>query len=139
MLAAMTLTAALCALTGILPSLLYRLLPFPVAVEPYTATHVLESLQLLAGTALAFVLLQRQLGGEPTVTLDTDGVWRAGGRWVVERLAPAVATTAVALEVAAGTVVNLRVGPMPRASGRPIGYAVLLAVAVVGLTLLVLR
>ena len=139
MLAAMTLTAALCALTGVLPSLLYRLLPFPVTVEPYTAAHVLESLQLLAGTALAFVLLQRQLGGEPTVTLDTDRVWRAAGRWVGERLAPAVAPAAVALEAAAGALVDLRVGPTPRASGRPIGYAVLLAVAVVGIALLVLR
>jgi len=139
MLAAMALTAALCALTGVVPSLLYALLPFPLAYEPYTAAHVLESLQLLAGTALAFVLLQRQLGGESTVTLDTDRVWRAAGRWVGERLAPAVATAAVALEAAAGALVELRVGPMPRASGRPIGYAVLLAVAVAGVALLALR
>jgi multicomponent Na+:H+ antiporter subunit D len=139
MLAAMTITAGLCALTGVVPSLLYGLLPFPVTIEPYTATHVLESLQLLAGTALAFVLLQRHLGGEPTVSLDTDRLWRAAGGWVIGRLAPALARAATALEEAATAMVSRPVGPIPRATGRPIGYAVLLAVAMIGVALLSLR
>jgi multicomponent Na+:H+ antiporter subunit D len=139
MLAAMTLTGALCALTGVVPSLLYRLLPFPLAYEPYTAAHVFESLQLLAGTALAFVLLRRQLGGKPAVTRDTDRIWRAAGAWVTGRLAVVVARVAVALEAAADSSVSQPIGPMPRATGRPVGYAVLLAVAAVGLALLALR
>jgi multicomponent Na+:H+ antiporter subunit D len=139
MLAAMTLTAALCALTGVLPSLLYRLLPFPVTVEPYTAAHVLESLQVLTGTALAFVLLRRQLGGKAAVTRDTDRLWRASGAWMTGRLAPVIARAAVALETAADTAVSRPIGPMPRATGRPVGYAVLLAVAAVGVALLALR
>jgi multicomponent Na+:H+ antiporter subunit D len=139
MLAAMTLTGALCVLTGVAPSLLYALLPFPLTYEPYTATHVLEALQGLTGTALAFVLLRRQLVGKPAVALDTDRLWRAGGAWVSGRLAPAIARAAVALEAAADAAVSRPVGPMPRATGRPVGYAVLLAVAAVGIALVAFR
>jgi multicomponent Na+:H+ antiporter subunit D len=139
MLAAMTITGALCALTGMVPSLLYALLPFPIDYEPYTAAHVLESLQLLTGTALAFVLLRRQLGGKPAVTLDTDRLWRAGGAWVTGRLAPVLARGAVVLEAAADAAVSRPIGPLPRATGRPVGYAVLIAVAAIGIALVVLR
>jgi hypothetical protein len=139
MLAAMTLTGALCVLTGVAPSLLYALLPFPLTYEPYTAAHVLEALQGLTGTALAFVLLRRQLAGKPAVALDTDRLWRAGGAWVGGRLAPAIARAAVALEAAADAAVSRPVGPMPRATGRPVGYAVLLAVAAVGIALVAFR
>jgi multicomponent Na+:H+ antiporter subunit D len=73
---AMAAAAALCILIGVMPALLYRWLPFPVDYAPYTADHVLESLQLLAGTAIGFVWLLSKLGGEPTATLDTDWFYR---------------------------------------------------------------
>ncbi len=78
--AAMVLTAAACVLLGVAPGLLYAHLPYPVTYAPYTAAHVLTTVQLLAGTALGFVWLLAKLGGEPTVTLDTDRVYRRGAR-----------------------------------------------------------
>jgi multicomponent Na+:H+ antiporter subunit D len=80
---AMLLASGLCVLLGVAPGLLYGLLPQPVGYEPWTSRHVLTTLQLLLGTAVAFVWLRRQLGGEPTVTLDTDWVYRRGGLLVL--------------------------------------------------------
>ena len=61
---------------GLAPGMLYALLPNPVEYHPYTASHVVGSLQLLTGTALGFWLLRRALGGEPTVTMDVDRLYR---------------------------------------------------------------
>ncbi|HXG16809.1 MAG TPA: Na(+)/H(+) antiporter subunit D [Calidithermus sp.] len=131
---AMALASALCLLTGVWPGLLYGLLPVPVDWHPYTAAHVLESLELLAGTALGFVLLRRRLAGEPTVTLDTDRLYRALGRAVAERLAPAVARCAAGLEAAAARLTEPATGPA-RLVGSPVGYAVLAALAAIGVGL----
>ncbi|MDP6430257.1 MAG: Na(+)/H(+) antiporter subunit D [Rhodospirillales bacterium] len=59
MLLAMGLTAFLCIAIGVYPQPLYALLPFPVDYTPYTATHVVTTLQLLLFSALAFATLQR--------------------------------------------------------------------------------
>jgi multicomponent Na+:H+ antiporter subunit D len=76
MYAAMALTAAANIAIGLQPSLLYGLLPFPVAYDPYTAAKVIETLQLLTFTGFGFWLLAAKLGGEPTTTLDTDWLYR---------------------------------------------------------------
>jgi multicomponent Na+:H+ antiporter subunit D len=76
MMAAMGLAAAVCIVTGVAPSLLYRFLPHGMDYAPYTADHVVQALQLLCGTALGFWLLRSRLGGEPTVTLDVDRLYR---------------------------------------------------------------
>lgn len=138
MLAAMTLTAALCALTGTFPGFLYALLPFPVTWEPYTVGHVRESVELLAGTAIGFALLRRQLGGEPTVTLDTDWLYRTAGRWVAGQLCPAVAGLAAALERAAATLTHLELRGRAPQVVRRMGYAVLTVVTVLGFVLALL-
>lgn len=135
---AMVATAALCVVTGVVPSTLYRLLPFPVAWEPYTPDHVLGALELLAGTAIAFVLLRRHLGGKPTVTLDTDRIYRAVGRWVVDRPAPTIARAADILEARADALVGLPMGRRQVVSRWPIGYAVLVVLVAFGLALLLL-
>jgi hypothetical protein len=136
MLAAMALTAGLCALTGMAPGLLYALLPFTVDYTPYTAGHVLESLQLLAGTLAGFLLVRRRLGGEATVTLDFDRLYRRLGRLVTERVAPGVA--AVANWIEAGSCAALARSPAAFGSAvtGPVGYAVLVAVVALGLALL---
>lgn len=87
-------TAALCVLIGVAPGLLYRLLPYPVNYEPYSAAHVLTSIQLLLGTALGFGWLLGKLAGEPTVTLDTDWFYRRGGRLLVVACRAAVGALA---------------------------------------------
>ncbi|HVS13156.1 MAG TPA: Na(+)/H(+) antiporter subunit D [Thermoanaerobaculia bacterium] len=81
---AMGITAALCVGIGCAPQLLYRLLPYEVAYAPYTTSHVLEQVQLLLFSALAFTWLKLSGIYPPelrSVNLDVD--------WLVRRLVPA--------------------------------------------------
>jgi multicomponent Na+:H+ antiporter subunit D len=81
--AAMILFSALCILIGVFPAPLYAILPFPVAYAPYTAPHVLEMLQLLAFSGLAFFVLLPLMKRTETISLDTD--------WIYRTLLPAIA------------------------------------------------
>jgi multicomponent Na+:H+ antiporter subunit D len=85
--AAMVLLSALCLIIGVIPSLLYSLLPYEVGFVPYTVPHVVSQLQLLLFSGLAFFLLLRLLRRTETLTLDVDWLWRtlipAIGRWLV--------------------------------------------------------
>jgi multicomponent Na+:H+ antiporter subunit D len=138
MLAAMTVTAGLCVFTGLVPGPLYGLLPHPVTWEPYSAAHVMEALQGLAGTAVAFALLRQKLAGKATVTLDVDRLYRAAGHLVERALARPVARSADALEDAALALVTLALPPrLPSLTG-PVGYALLVAVVTLGLGLALL-
>ena len=76
MIVAMALAAALCIGIGVYPGALYDLLPFPNTYEPYTADHVVRTLQMLGFTAIGFWLLREKLDGEATVTIDTDWLYR---------------------------------------------------------------
>ena len=78
MLVAMGIAAAACILIGVVPSLLYRYLPFAADYVPYTPRHVVATLGLLGFTALGFFLLLKQLDPAPTVSLDTDWFYRRG-------------------------------------------------------------
>ncbi|MDQ7838238.1 MAG: Na(+)/H(+) antiporter subunit D [Thermodesulfobacteriota bacterium] len=82
MLVAMGLTAFLCILTGVYPQVLYNILPYPVDFHPYTADKVVAAMQMLLLTAAAFWLYIDKLGGEPTVSMDTDWFYRMFGRGV---------------------------------------------------------
>lgn len=73
---AMLILSALCIGMGIWPEMLYQLLPFAVDYEPYTAGHVIAQLQLLLFSGLAFFVLLGYLKRTPTITLDTDWLWR---------------------------------------------------------------
>ncbi len=79
MLLAMGTMAAMCVGIGIFPEVLYRLLPYPVAYEPYTTTHVITQYQLLLYSALAFTFL-KVTGIYPpelrSVNLDFDWTYR---------------------------------------------------------------
>ncbi|NQU44453.1 Na(+)/H(+) antiporter subunit D [bacterium] len=83
MMLAMSLSAVVCVGNGVIPGLLYRMLPNPVDYHPYTTAHVIQSLELLIGTALGFWILRSKLGGQATVTLDTDRLYRGPSSWVV--------------------------------------------------------
>ncbi|MDF1562029.1 MAG: Na(+)/H(+) antiporter subunit D [Deltaproteobacteria bacterium] len=81
---AMGIGATLCTFFG-LPSfgshafgyeVLYRILPFGTEYHPYTTHHLMQSIQLLVGTALSFWLLFDKLHGEATVSMDTDWIYR---------------------------------------------------------------
>jgi multicomponent Na+:H+ antiporter subunit D len=88
MLVAMAMAAALCIAIGVFPQPLYALLPYPVDFEPYTGSHVTESLGILMFTALGFILFLRALDPENTISLDTDWFYRKGARafmWFAEK------------------------------------------------------
>lgn len=87
MYAAMILAAGINLAIGVYPDLLYRVMPFPVAYEPYTAAHVLETLQLLTFTGLAFWLVIEKIHVARTSTLDFD--------WFYRRPAPIIFRVAV--------------------------------------------
>ena len=73
---AMILFAFLCIALGVWPEPLYRMLPYPVQYEAYTAAHVLAQVQLLLFSGLAFFVMLRWLQRTPTITLDVDWIWR---------------------------------------------------------------
>jgi len=137
MLCAMALTAGLCVLLGVWPSLLYRLLPVAVDYQPYTAGHVFETLELLLGAGLGFFVLGSAMRAMPLVTRDFDRVYRALGRAIATGAGGAASRGAAGLEALAYRVVT-GTPSMPRAVGPPIGYAVLTALVALGLLLAVL-
>ncbi len=77
MIVAMGMAAFFCTLFGIYPDLLYRELPFAMDYRPYTVFHLVESVQLLTFTFIAFWLYRASLAGEPYLALDTDWIYRA--------------------------------------------------------------
>jgi multicomponent Na+:H+ antiporter subunit D len=97
----MAIAAFLCFFIGIYPEWLYRMLPFPVAYQPYTGHHLSETMQIFAFTGLGVYLLVKKLSphrhkilldllrlpAEPeprvhmplsTINLDTDWFYRKG-------------------------------------------------------------
>ena len=149
MLIAMGLTASLCIIIGVFPSLLYDLLPYKVKYEPYTVTHVVTQLQLLFFSALAFTILMRTKIYPPelkSVNLDID--------WIYRKMLPAivryVAVIVSAVFVGVTGFINrsaIRLvdelhnshGPDgPRAASWPAGAMVLSIAALLGLTLFVI-
>lgn len=77
MIVAMTMAAVCCVALGVFPAWLYARLPLaPVEYHPYTVDHVVASIQLLMGTGIGFWVLRHKLGGEPTMSLDTDWFYR---------------------------------------------------------------
>jgi multicomponent Na+:H+ antiporter subunit D len=73
---AMVLASIINLAIGVAPDMLYRVLPFAVDYRPYTASHLLETVELLAFTGLAFWFLRGKLYTKATVTLDFDWLYR---------------------------------------------------------------
>ncbi|HHD57222.1 MAG TPA: Na(+)/H(+) antiporter subunit D [Desulfobulbaceae bacterium] len=86
MMFAMLIGSTLCMVVGSFPTLLYRLLPYPVDFNPYTMYQFLETSQLLGLAAVAFFLLKKYTVPEAKITLSMDWFYRMGGRvfmWLV--------------------------------------------------------
>jgi multicomponent Na+:H+ antiporter subunit D len=83
MLLAMGIAAFLCVFIGVFPAPLYSLLPYPVDFEPYTASHVVTTTQLLFFGAFAYLVLVLS-GIFPAemraLNLDADWFYRKGAR-----------------------------------------------------------
>ncbi|MFP4357903.1 MAG: Na(+)/H(+) antiporter subunit D [Puniceicoccaceae bacterium] len=80
MMAAMAAAAGLCVLIGIFPGALYGLLPHAVDYHPYTAYHVMETLQLLGFAALGFHLLRAKFAPKAVVVRDPGQFYRPPAR-----------------------------------------------------------
>src|SRR5579859_6538819 len=80
MLVAMAIASALCIFIGCYTPYLYKMLPYPVDYQPYTAYHISETLQILLFTGVGFFLLLNKLRPEPKISLDLDWFYRKGGR-----------------------------------------------------------
>jgi multicomponent Na+:H+ antiporter subunit D len=76
MLAAMTAAATLCTLIGFVPDTLYRFLPYATDYDAYTATHLIEVIQLLLFAGFAFFLLLPNLSVARKTLLDVDVFYR---------------------------------------------------------------
>jgi multicomponent Na+:H+ antiporter subunit D len=79
---AMAAAAFFCILYGIMPGLLYAILPYPVSFAPYTLPHLVETAQILLFTFAAFWIFRQQVAGEAGITLDVDWFYRRPARWV---------------------------------------------------------
>lgn len=78
---AMGFMAFLCIFLGVYPKPLYAVLPFgEVHYQAYTLAHVASQLQLLMLSALVFFLFLPLLKRTETISLDTDWLYRLGGR-----------------------------------------------------------
>jgi multicomponent Na+:H+ antiporter subunit D len=76
---AMAMAALVCIGIGVVPGVLYGILPYPVDYLPYTTPHVINQLQLLLLAAMAFTVLIRTGLYPPevrSVNLDVDAVYR---------------------------------------------------------------
>jgi len=89
---AMGFFAFLCVAIGVVPGPLYRILPYPVEYEPYTAAHLVAQFQLLLFAGLAFFVMLPMMKRTLTITLDFDWLYRRLGPWVSRGIAVRVAT-----------------------------------------------
>lgn len=123
MIAAMGVAAACCIGLGLVPGWLYARLATPVDYHPYTLDHVAGSLQLLAGTALAFWWLLGKLKGEATESIDTDALYRTQVPRAIGAAASLAAATGAAARALAESTVRLAVAfaDDPLAGGRWMG------------------
>jgi multicomponent Na+:H+ antiporter subunit D len=79
MLYAMGFLAFLCIALGVFPQPLYAILPYEVNYSAWTIPHVITQMQLLMLSALVFFLFLKMLKRTPTISLDTDWLYRKGG------------------------------------------------------------
>ena len=79
MLLAMGITATMCILLGVFPSVFYQWLPYSMEFHPYTFDHTITQLQLIFFSLLAFTVLYRNGWYPPeikSVNLDFDWFYR---------------------------------------------------------------
>jgi len=81
MVLAMAAAAFFCLLHGIMPGLLYSMLPYKVDFAPYTLSHLVETAQILIFTFVAFWIYRAKLAGEAGITLDVDWFYRRPAKW----------------------------------------------------------
>lgn len=81
MILAMAAASFFCLLHGIIPGLLYDMLPYKVHFAPYTLPHLVETSQILLFTFVAFWIVRAKMAGEAGITLDVDWFYRRPAKW----------------------------------------------------------
>lgn len=114
---AMVLFAALCIGLGVYYAPLYRLLPYPVDYVPYTGAHVVEMLQLLLFSGLAFFVMLPLLKRTMTITLDTDWFYRKAGPWLAGALRAGIGAVDRAIRRAGLSTLDAGMGVLSKALG----------------------
>jgi multicomponent Na+:H+ antiporter subunit D len=104
--AAMVAIAGLIIVFGVLPDLLYGLLPHGSSYQPYTVGHVVGQVELLAFSALVFFVLLPFVRPRPGTTIDFDWLWLRPGTRVVLGLTEALGRGRNALEMRARQRLN---------------------------------
>ncbi|MDP2725728.1 MAG: hypothetical protein Q8O44_05565 [Syntrophales bacterium] len=77
----MATAAFFCILHGIIPGLLYDMLPYQVHFAPYTLPHFAETSQILIFTFAAFWIFRKKIAVKATITLDIDWFYRRPAKW----------------------------------------------------------
>jgi multicomponent Na+:H+ antiporter subunit D len=106
---AMLFFAALCVGLGIFYRPLYALLPFATDYVPYTGAHVVEQLELLLFSGLAFFVMLPLMRRTLTITLDVDWLYRRLGPTLLRGSAALIALACASARgamAATGTVVS---------------------------------
>lgn len=80
MLVSMAFLSFICIFVGVYPQPLYNILPYPVEFHAYGFEHTLNQFQLLMFSALAFFALLPLLKRTETISIDSDWIYRKGGR-----------------------------------------------------------
>ena len=65
---AMALASAINLALGVIPGLLYSVMPFEVEYRPYTAVHLIEVIELLIFSGLAFWYFRAQMAAKATIS-----------------------------------------------------------------------
>jgi len=73
---AMWMMSGLCIVIGVVPALIYGILPYALNYEPYTADHVVTQMQLLLFAGFAFFVLLSLMKRTLTISLDFDWFYR---------------------------------------------------------------
>ncbi|MFP4236107.1 MAG: Na(+)/H(+) antiporter subunit D [Desulfonatronovibrio sp.] len=76
MMVAMAATSFLCIFYGIFPEALYMELPYAMDYSPYTIPHLVEVLQILTMTFIAFWIIREKLTPKNKISLDVDWFYR---------------------------------------------------------------
>ena len=72
----MALVAFFCFFHGVVPSQLYRLLPYSLHFQPYSLPHLTETVQILIFTFAGFWIFREKLKPHAHLTLDVDWLYR---------------------------------------------------------------
>jgi len=92
---AMGIGSVLCILYGVFPGLLYRFLPYDFEYHPFTWDHIVQYVQLLAVSAVPFIMYIEHMEPHSRLSLDTDWFYRKPFAWIVRTVSSLCVTVQI--------------------------------------------